>query len=32
MVIAANIGGQKADAAFFALARELYAKFAEERK
>jgi hypothetical protein len=32
MVIAANIGAQKTNEAFFVLAKELYAKFAEERK
>lgn len=32
MVMVTNIGGVKADAAFAALAKELYAKFAQEQK
>jgi CubicO group peptidase (beta-lactamase class C family) len=32
MVITANIGGQKANQAFFALAKELHAKFAKRRR
>lgn len=32
MVIATNISGQKANAAFLALAKELYTKFAKKRK
>lgn len=32
MVITTNIGGQKANQAFFALAKELHAKFATRRR